>query len=182
MSPIALERCSEAKQQQLKFDHDIVALTPALRAFALRFCHTKDDIDDLVQETLFKALRFHDKFQPGTNLKSWLFTIMRNQYFSQFRCRKRETVTEDEQLDRLLASPPSQEWTLYERDVAKAIERMPPASRSALMQVSAGISYEEAAHSLGCEVGTIKSRVSRARHQLAVEFSDLFAVSEANAF
>ena len=161
------------------FESDVVSLTPALRAFALRFCHTKDDVDDLVQETLLKALRFRHNFEPGTRLKAWLFTIMRNHYCSQFRSRKRETPMENEQLEALLITRPGQEWSLYEQDVAKAIDRMPEAFRSVLLHVTAGASYEDAAQSAGCEVGTVKSRVSRARRQLAQQFTDLFVRSEA---
>jgi RNA polymerase sigma-70 factor (ECF subfamily) len=182
MSQVRIDYCAETEKQRSKFEHDVIALTPALRAFAYHFYRTKDDIDDLVQETLLKALRFRDKFQPGTNLKSWMFTIMRNLFFTQFHCRKREPVMEDKQLDLWSVSPPSQEWALYERDVAMAIDRLPFAFRSALLQVSAGVSYEDAAQSLGCEVGTIKSRVSRARHHLMAEFDGLFSGSEISAF
>ena len=179
MPQITTKFCVDA--DKCKFEHDVVVLTPALRAFACRFCRTSDDRDDLVQETLLKALRYRQRFEPGTHLKSWLFTIMRNHYFSQFKARKRETTMEDSQLEALLTTLPNQEWSMHEQDVSKAIERMPPAFRAALLQVTSGISYEDAASSAGCEVGTIKSRVSRARHQLATQFSDLFLTSEAYA-
>jgi len=172
----AAEFCVDKEQRV--FEQNVVALTPALRAFAFRFCQSKDDIDDLVQETLLKALRYRYKFEPGTHLKSWLFTIMRNHFCSQFKSRKRETPMEDGQLEALLTSPPDQEWSLYEKDVSDAIDRMPVIFRSALMEVTAGISYEDAALSAGCKVGTIKSRVNRARHHLAVQFDDLFVRSE----
>lgn len=156
------------------FESEILKLRPALHAFASRFCRSRQEIDDLVQDTLLKALRFRDRFQSGTSLKSWLFTIMRNHFYSEFHVRKREPVTAYQLLDLLTPSLPDQEWVVCQHEVSKAIDRLPRQQRLALLQVCAGTSYDEAASSLGCEVGTIKSRVSRARHRLHAEFGDMF--------
>ncbi|MDB5524021.1 MAG: polymerase sigma factor protein [Rhizobium sp.] len=164
----------DAPHQQTQFEQDVLALRPVLTAFAHRFYRSADDIEDLVQETLLKALRNSDKFQPGSALKSWLFTIMRNHFCTEIKMRNREPVTAFDHMELLPASFPNQEWCLYQKEVAQAIKRMPAGQRAALIQISAGVSYEDAASSCGCEVGTIKSRVSRARRQLTVELGDIF--------
>jgi RNA polymerase sigma-70 factor (ECF subfamily) len=173
MASYIAQETQTAEDQQ--FENDVLALIPALRAFAARYCRTSDEVDDLVQDTLFKAFRFRDKFQPGTALKSWLFTIMRHDFCSQYHVRKREPVTASEIIEPLLVTQPGQEWTIAVQDVTAAIDRLPQGVRDALMQASFGISYEEAAENCGCKLGTIKSRVGRARMHLAEEFEDLFS-------
>ena len=171
-SSIARETQCEEDQQ---FENDVLALIPALRVFAARYCRTSDEVDDLVQDTLFKAFRFRDKFQPGTALKAWLFTILRHDFCSQYHVRKREPVTASDIIEPRLVTQPGQEWTIAVQDVTAAIDRLPPGMRDALMQASIGISYEEAAENCSCKLGTIKSRVGRARTRLAEEFEDLFS-------
>lgn len=165
--------------QRLSFDHEVAALLPALRRFAKQYCKQDIDVDDLVQETVLKAFRFHAKFRPGTRLKSWLFTIMRNHFLTAYHVQVREPVIAHEGLIDTLTTRPNQEWVLHMRDVERAIGRLPVGQRAALMQISDGISYDKAAENLGCEVGTIKSRVSRARHSLMGEMGEIFTASDA---
>ncbi|OWV85455.1 RNA polymerase subunit sigma [Rhizobium sp. N122] len=144
---------------------EIVQLTPALRAFARRFLRGEDDIDDLVQETLLKALNSLHLYQPGTSLKSWLFTIMRNTFCTNYRRQKREPTAMDAAMEQI-AIAPSQEWALRERELEQALTQLPDDRRRALLLVATGTSYEDAAKLCGCRLGTLKSRVNRARGSL----------------
>ncbi|HSH64186.1 sigma-70 family RNA polymerase sigma factor [Methyloceanibacter sp.] len=139
-----------------------------LRAFAVSLCGDKERADDLVQETLFKAWNHLDSFKEGTNLKAWLFTILRNTYFSERRKRKREVEDADGMYAAKLATRPEQHGHMDMQDFRGALVRLPDDQREALVLVgAAGFSYEEAADICGCAVGTIKSRVNRARNRLA---------------
>ena len=140
----------------------------SLRAFAVSLCGDRDRADDLVQETLFKAWNHLDSFQEGTNLKAWLFTILRNTYFSERRKRKREVEDADGHHAARLSSRPEQPGHMEMRDFQAALKQLPDDQREALVLVgAAGFSYEEAAEISHCAVGTIKSRVNRARTRLA---------------
>ncbi|PKA44768.1 sigma-70 family RNA polymerase sigma factor (plasmid) [Rhizobium sullae] len=146
---------------------EIISLLPALRAFARRFERVDNDAEDLVQETVSKALCHIEQFQDGTSLKSWLFTIMRNTYCSSYKRRKREPVGCIGDLTECQVPVKStQDWSLRARDVQAAIDKLGASHRDALMLVASGTSYEEAAAICDCEVGTIKSRVNRARNHL----------------
>ena len=126
-----------------------------------------DKADDLVQETLVKAWDKHESFQPGTNLKAWLFTILRNEFYSQMRKRGREVQDSDGIMTARLAVHPGQHGQLDLKDFRGALEQLPEDQREAIILIGAsGFSYEEAAEICGCAVGTIKSRVSRARTRL----------------
>jgi RNA polymerase sigma-70 factor, ECF subfamily len=139
----------------------------SLRAFAVSLCGDKDRADDLVQETLFKAWNHLDSFREGTNLKAWLFTILRNTYFSERRKRKREVEDADGSYAANLATPPEQPGHMDMQDFLSALSRLPDDQREALVLIgAAGFSYEEAAEISNCAVGTIKSRVNRARNRL----------------
>jgi RNA polymerase sigma-70 factor, ECF subfamily len=147
---------------------DLVAQIGSLRAFAVSLCGDRERADDLVQETLFKAWNHLDSFHEGTNLKAWLFTILRNTYFSERRKRKREVEDADGSYAARLASRPEQLGHMDMQDFQAALTRLPDDQREALVLVgAAGFSYEEAADISGCAVGTIKSRVNRARNRLA---------------
>lgn len=147
---------------------EIVALIPSLRAFAWSLSRNASDADDLVQETLIKAWSNRDKFQRGTNLRAWLFTILRNTWYSAVGKRKREVRDEDGSFAETLTSPASQEWTCELSALQAALNELPPDHREAIVMVgAAGLSYEEAAEISGCALGTIKSRVNRARNRLA---------------
>ena len=146
----------------------LVAAIPNLRAFAISLSGDHHRANDLVQETLLKAWSNRDSFEAGTNLKAWLFTILRNTYFSEIRKRRREIQDVDGKAAAQLVSPPEQQGHLDLADFRKALTTLSPDQREALLLVGAeGMSYEEAAVISGCAVGTIKSRVNRARARLA---------------
>ena len=149
------------------FKNDLLGAIPSLRAFAVSLTQNTDKADDLVQETLVKAWDKHESFQPGTNLKAWLFTILRNEFYSQMRKRGREVQDSDGVMTGRLAVHPSQHRQLDLEDYRGALEQLPEDQREAIILIGAsGFSYEEAAEICGCAVGTIKSRVSRARSRL----------------
>lgn len=146
---------------------DVVALVPALRAFAWSLSHNSADADDLVQDTLIKAWTNRSKFEPGTNLRAWLFTILRNTYYTAVVRRRREIADEDGKHAATLSSAPTQDWSIAMRSLQAALQRLPAEHREALVLVgAAGLTYEEAAEICGCALGTIKSRVNRARARL----------------
>jgi RNA polymerase sigma-70 factor (ECF subfamily) len=149
------------------FKSDLLGTIPSLRAFAVSLTHNTDKADDLVQETLVKAWDKQASFQVGTNLKAWLFTILRNEFYSQMRKRGREVQDSDGIMTARLAVHPSQHGSLDLDDFKAALEKLPEDQREAIVLIGAsGFSYEEAAEICGCAVGTIKSRVSRARTRL----------------
>lgn len=149
------------------FKTDLLGAIPSLRAFAVSLTHNTDKADDLVQETLVKAWDKHASFQPGTNLKAWLFTILRNEFYSQMRKRGREVQDSDGIMTARLAVHPAQHGKLDLADFRAALSLLPEDQREAIVLIGAsGFSYEEAAEICGCAVGTIKSRVSRARTRL----------------
>ena len=149
------------------FREGLLAAVPTLRAFAVSLAKNADRADDLVQETLVKAWDKQGSFQPGTNLKAWLFTILRNEFYSQMRKRRREVEDSDGALTARLSVHPSQDGSSDLADFRKALARLPEDQREAIILIGAsGFSYEEAAEICGCAVGTIKSRVSRARTRL----------------
>ena len=146
---------------------DLLGAIPSLRAFAVSLTQNADRADDLVQETMVKAWDKQDSFQLGTNLKAWLFTILRNEFYSQMRKRGREVQDSDGIMTARLAVHPAQHGQLDLKDFRTALEQLPEDQREAIILIGAsGFSYEEAAEICGCAVGTIKSRVSRARVRL----------------
>jgi RNA polymerase sigma-70 factor (ECF subfamily) len=141
---------------------------PHLRAFAISLTGNVDEADDLVQEALVRGLSHIDSFQPGTNMQAWLFTILRNQFHTGFRRRRREVEDPDGVMAGMLSCAPEQDGHLDLQDMRTALARLPVDQREALLLVSAeGFSYEEAAAVCGIRIGTIKSRVNRARARLA---------------
>lgn len=146
----------------------IVALLPDLRAFARFLARDRALADDLVQETLVRALGALGQFQDGTNLKAWLFTIQRNAFFEHARRRRREDVAMREHLDGGEAQGPAQHGAADLSDLQRMLFGLPPLLREALVLVGAQeLSHEEAAAICGVPVGTMKARVSRARAKLA---------------
>ncbi|TPI10998.1 sigma-70 family RNA polymerase sigma factor [Mesorhizobium sp. B4-1-3] len=142
----------------------VVDLIPALRAFARTFCRVPDDADDLVQETLTKGLANLDKFEPGTRLKSWLFTIMRNTHYTRIKAAAREAPGLLDCASSRPISEPSQDWSVQSKEVHQAIQKLPSHQREVLVLIGVlGVSYEETAEICGCAVGTVKSRLNRAR-------------------
>src|SRR5437870_10476296 len=158
---------------------DILASVPSLRAFAISLSGNGDRADDLVQETLLRAIANIDSFQPGTNLPAWLFTILRNLFRSEYRKRRREVEDADGSYAESLKSYPEQHGRIEFEEFRTALLKLPPDQREALILVGAsGFSYEETAAICECAVGTIKSRVNRARRRLA----ELLAIDSANDF
>ncbi len=146
---------------------EVIGLIPALRAFAWSLSHNGSDADDLVQDTLIKAWTNKAKFEPGTNLRAWLFTILRNTYYTHVLRRRREVRDEMGDYAGALKTPPTQDWTIAMHSLQVALQQLPAEHREALILVgAAGFSYEEAAEICGCALGTIKSRVNRARARL----------------
>ncbi len=147
---------------------DLIAIIPNLRAFAVSLCGNPDRADDLVQETLVKAWSNLGSFVEGTNLPAWLFTILRNIYYSEYRKRRREVADSDGAIAAKLATAPAQNGHMDLLDFRAALQQLPNDQREALILIGAsGLSYEEAAQICGCAVGTMKSRVNRARNRLS---------------
>lgn len=153
------------------FGDALIAAMPNMRAFAHSLCGDAQLSNDLVQETLLKAWAHKDSFVPDSNLKAWLFTILRNTYFTHYRKSQREELDQDHAA--LNASvPPTQLTQLEFADMRRALMRLSPDHREALLLITAeGFSYEDAARVCGCAVGTMKSRVNRARSRLVDETS-----------
>jgi RNA polymerase sigma-70 factor (ECF subfamily) len=152
----------------LSFRDRIVAEIPNLRAFAASLAGSIHMADDLVQDTLLKAWSHADSFVEGTNLRAWLFTILRNGYFSILRKRGREVQDSTGAFTERLAVSPSQQGVVDLADFRIALAKLPPEQREVLIMVGVGgISYEDAASICGVAVGTVKSRVNRARTRLA---------------
>lgn len=146
---------------------ELTRAIPNLRAYAMSLCGNPTRADDLVQEALLKAWSHHASFEEGTNLKAWLFTILRNLYFSEHRKRRREVEDADGHLSAQLAVAPGQLGHMEFEDFRVALQKLPTDQREALILIGAeGFSYDEAAIISGCAVGTIKSRVNRARCRL----------------
>jgi RNA polymerase sigma-70 factor (ECF subfamily) len=146
----------------------MVAAVPSLRAFAISLCGNVDRADDLVQEALLRALANLGSFEPGTNMSAWLLTILRNVFHSEYRKRRREVEDAEGSYAERLTSLPEQTSRLEMNEFRQALKSLPPDQCESLILVGAsGFSYEEAAQICGCAVGTIKSRVNRARIRLA---------------
>ena len=146
----------------------MLAAVPRLRAFAMSLCSKVDRADDFVQETLLRGLAHIDSFRPGTNLGAWLFTILRNLVRSDYRKRRREVEDPDDTYLDDLKSAPEQHTRVQFEEVRAALAKVPPSQREALLLVSAsGFTYEEAAAICEISVGTVKSRVHRARARLS---------------
>jgi RNA polymerase sigma-70 factor (ECF subfamily) len=157
----------------------VLAAVPSLRAFAISLCGNVDRADDLVQETLLRALANITSFQPGTNMSAWLFTILRNHFRSEYRKRRREVEDGDGSYAETLKSQPEQYGRVEFEEFRTALAKLPPDQREALVLVGAsGFSYEEAATICECAVGTIKSRVNRARTRL----SELMSIDSMDDF
>lgn len=147
-----------------EFKDELASVIPQLRAFARSLCGNRDMADDLVQETMLKAWAARRRFEAGTSMQAWTHTILRNLFRSQMR-RSRFTGEWDEaKAEEILSAPADQEQHMQLSDLQRALLELPPAQREALILVGAGgFAYEEAAEICGCAIGTVKSRVARAR-------------------
>ena len=146
------------------FGDEMVAHIPYLRAFARSLCRNRQQADDLIQETMIRGWTARKSFEPGTNMRAWLLKILRNCFYSDLRRAKRTACWSDEVADRVLVARGAQMSALELGDLHRAMAALPHEQREALILVGAGgLAYEEAAAICDCAVGTIKSRVSRAR-------------------
>ncbi len=156
--------------EQLK--REMLATIPSLRAFAFSLCGNGDRADDLVQETLMKAWINQASFTHGTSMSAWLFTILRNVFYSEYRKRRREVEDAEGTLAARLVSVPEQNGHMDLQDLRSALQKLPAEQREALILVGgSGFAYEEAAQICGCALGTLKSRVNRARTAIAALMS-----------
>ena len=139
----------------------------SLRAFARSLCRDPVQAEDLTQETLLKAWANRARFELGTNLRAWLFTILRNQFYSDLR-RRRIELEDSQRREIVTTTPPEQQSKVDFDDFCRALHLLPPEQREAIVLIGAGgLSYEETAEMCQCAVGTVKSRVARARRQLS---------------
>jgi RNA polymerase sigma-70 factor (ECF subfamily) len=155
-----------------EFKRDLLENLPHLRAFARMIARDHTLAEDLVQDTVVQALANRSQFKPGTNLKGWLIIILRNRFFNEMRRSSRKSEVSVEHLSDIASVHGGQEVSVEIRDFNRAFRKLPPAQREALTLVGAsGFSYEEAAAIAGCPIGTMKSRVSRARLDLQRELN-----------
>jgi RNA polymerase sigma-70 factor (ECF subfamily) len=141
---------------------------PHLRAFAISLTGSLDRADDLVQEALVRGLSHLDQFTPGTSMRAWLFTILRNQFHTTFRKTAREIEDPEGTIAGRLSSLPEQHGHLDLADLQIALAKLPVHQREVLLLIGAeGLSYEETARIVGANIGTVKSRMNRARARLA---------------
>ncbi|WP_244473774.1 sigma-70 family RNA polymerase sigma factor [Methylobacterium sp. Leaf112] len=161
---------AEAERQVTKaFGEELIALVPRLRRFALVRTGNAAEADDMVQATLMRAWERRSQFEDGTNLVAWLFTILRNTHLNQRKRSRREVEDVDGAFAGALSSAPDQEHRVALFELQAALDDLPVEQRETLLLVTVdGLRHEDAAVILGCQVGTVKSRVSRARERLAI--------------
>lgn len=151
-----------------EFRRELLGVLPHLRAFARGLCGRPDFADDLVQEATIKAWVARERYTPGTNMRAWTFAILRNHYLSELRRSRRQTDLDEGAVERMLVMDADQEGPLHLSDMEDALQKLAPERREAVLLVGAsGFSYEDAAAIAGCPIGTMKSRVARARADLA---------------
>jgi RNA polymerase sigma-70 factor, ECF subfamily len=146
----------------------MLAAIPHLRTFAISLCRDPEYADDLVQDTLLRACDKIARFEPGTNMTAWLITILRHQFYAEYRRRRREIADVDGIYADTLVTHPAQLACSEYGELRRALDKLPDEMRDAIVLIAgSGESYDEAARICGCAVGTIKSRVHRARTRLA---------------
>jgi RNA polymerase sigma-70 factor (ECF subfamily) len=151
------------------FKAELTALIPHLRAFSRSLCGNATLADDVAQDALLKAWNARERYIPGSNLKAWTFTILRNQFYSIKRRSWRSTSLEQEVAEQTIVANSDAEQSVHLNELRRGLDMLKDDQREAIILIGAsGLSYEEAAEICGCAVGTIKSRVSRARKSLEV--------------
>ncbi|HEY8571297.1 sigma-70 family RNA polymerase sigma factor [Phenylobacterium sp.] len=146
---------------------EMVQLLPKLRAYALVLTRCVSAADDLVQDALLRGWRFREGYTPGTNLKAWLFRILRNEFLSQAQTRRLLVEDPDGRLAAGLATEPCQEFNLRYKELLAGLELLSADTRDAVvLTLAAGFTYAEVAELCGCRIGTVKSRVNRGRELL----------------
>lgn len=172
----------QAQLDEKAFRDDLLGALPHLRAFARGLCGSPDYADDLVQETAAKAIAAMDRFTPGTSIRAWTFAILRNLYLTELRRKRRQANYASEEAEDALIIDAHQEAPLHLADLQAALQRLSEERRTALLLVTGGgFSYQEAAEICDCAVGTIKSRVARARGELLHMLDPEEAEAEAKA-
>lgn len=167
MSLLEPEASSAEIEADEVFRDLLVAHIPALRTFARGLCGAREMADDMAQDALVRGWAARASFTPGSNFRAWIFTILRNQFYTTIRKNSRMTSWDPDLAERYLVAPPSQQHHIHLADVAKALQKLPPEQREVLLLVGAnGVSYEEAASIVGCAMGTVKSRLARGRRAL----------------
>lgn len=167
------ETIERSASEKADFKRELTEVLPHLRAFARGLCGRPDMADDLVQEAMMKAWAAQERFQPGTSMRAWTFVILRNAYLTDMRRNRFRGEYDENVAERILTAPAGQEEPIHLSDMHRALLTLPPERREALLLVGAGgFSYEEAANICGCAVGTIKSRVGRARATLNSMLAD----------
>ncbi|MCJ2044049.1 sigma-70 family RNA polymerase sigma factor [Methylobacterium sp. J-078] len=163
-------RDTVTEQEGMKaFGDELIALVPRLRRFALVRTGNAAEADDMVQATLMRAWEHQDQYRAGSNLVAWLFTILRNTHLNQRKRLRREVEDVDGIMAGTLSSAPDQEHRIALFELQAALDALPEEQRETLLLVTVdGLRHEDAAAILGCQVGTIKSRGSRARERLAM--------------
>ena len=162
-----IRRAELNPKTEADFKRDLVALIPHLRAFARTLCGDAAAADDLAQDAVLKAWDARASFQTGTNMKAWTFMILRNQFYSEKRRSWRQSQLDQDAAERTLVAADDPEAPVALDEMRLALAMLPSEQREALILVGAGgFAYEEAAEICGCAVGTVKSRVSRARRAL----------------
>jgi RNA polymerase sigma-70 factor (ECF subfamily) len=170
---MSMERAALSEADEAVFKRDIVALIPHLRAFARTLCGDAAAADDLAQDTVMKAWDARSSFQIGTNMKAWTFMILRNQFYSEKRRSWRQSQLDQDAAERTLLAIDDPAAPLALDELRLALGMLPTEQREALILIGAGgFAYEEAAEICGCAVGTVKSRVSRARRALQSVLED----------
>ncbi|KHS43368.1 MULTISPECIES: sigma-70 family RNA polymerase sigma factor [Novosphingobium] len=165
---VDIDKTPRPASDPVTFKRELTGVIPHLRAFARGLCGRPDLADDLVQETLLKAWAAQERFEPGTSMRAWTFVILRNAYLTDMRRNRFRADYDETVAERILVAPAAQEGPMHLSDMHRALLTLPPERREALLLVGAGgFSYEEAAQICGCAVGTIKSRVGRARAALS---------------
>ncbi|CAN7578895.1 sigma-70 family RNA polymerase sigma factor [Phenylobacterium sp. LjRoot164] len=164
---------TEQAQADHEFKTELTALIPQMRAFARSLCRDATAADDLAQDALLKAWNNRASYEPGTNMKAWTFMILRNQFYSDKRRSWRSSQLDPEVAERTLEAASNPMASLELDEVRRALACLPEDQREALILIGAGgLSYEEVSEICGCAIGTIKSRVSRARDRLAAIIED----------
>lgn len=160
--------CGYRPLSERDFKRALTEVTPHLRAFARGLCGCRDRADDLAQEALLRAWAARDRYRAGTNFKAWTFTILRNHFYSEARRARFHGDYDETVAERVLCAPPSQESAVELSDVLRALSVVPDTYREALILVAIGsLSYEEIADICGIALGTVKSRICRARAMLS---------------
>lgn len=157
---------AEASAAEARFRADLVAIIPALRAFARGLCGNRDLADDLAQETLAKAWAAQASFTPGTNFRAWMFRILRNHFYTLAVVAKRFVPYEPDDKAHLQTSPPEQGGGIVVEDLLRGLATLPAEQREALLLMESGLQWDEIANVMGTPLGTVKSRITRGRATL----------------